>query len=234
MSMQLLQKEVILSEGGEKKILVSEAGWDYTFRFSEIEKTLEVYLADSNYNDTFKYFCKNYYSLMASCVVEGDLPTPQEAYALPRLYLDNWYLTVWELNEEIMGIPCPKDIQHEEINFRDGSKVYVWESHGLPSFVLKLVELENEAFAHPLEDDPQGQLFVSLFYPKMAASCNGSSDVPEATAVRSWPRGEINKWLEASRRLNPDWFKVVTEITPEAKEEVVKEKAKKARKRSGG
>lgn len=240
MSMQLRQKEVILDTSGTRKITVVEAGWDYSFRYSELEKALEKYLSseenlanyfpDASTAETFKFFCKNYYPFMASCVIEGEVPAPEEAFALPRMYLDNWYLTVWELNEDIIGSPCPKTIEHEEVFFRDGSKLIVWEAKGLPSFLLKLVELEEYASQHPLEGDPQGQIFASLFYPKMAASCNGHGEVPDSVTVRNWPRSEIQKWMEASRRLNPEWYAV-----KEAEEErVSQERKKKVRKRSAG
>lgn len=228
MSMQLKQKEVILDSRGERKIVVCEAGWDYSFRFNELEKELEPRLSDPDQSETFKFFCRNYYSLMASCAT-GEVPTPEEAFALHRMYLDNWYLAVWELNEDIIGLPCPKTIEHEEVTFRDGTSVVVWESQGMPSFVIKLVELENKATQNPLENDPQGQIFYSLFYPKMAASCNGSSDVPDGLVVRHWPRGEIQKWMEASRRLNPTWYAVAE--TEEEQKEVLQEKKKKVRKR---
>jgi len=224
--MQLRKLDVVL---GDKKIAVQEADWNYSFRFSELERELVPLLKDPNHSETFKFFCRNYYSLMASCVV-GVSPTPQEAFGLPSLYLDNWYFAVWETNEDLIGSPCPSATEHEEVTFRDGSSLIIWQSHGLPSFVLKLVELENEAVQNPLEDDPQGQMFVSLFYPKMAASCNGSTDVPDALTVRNWPRSEIQKWMDASRRLNPNWYAV----TQEEKEKVVAGKKKKVRKRSGG
>jgi hypothetical protein len=228
MVMQLRTKEVVL--GDDWKIVVSEAGWEYSFRFTEAEKELEPKLSDPNHNEVFKFFCRNYYSLLTSCIVDGKVPTPEEAFALPRLHLDNWYWTVWQLNEDLMGTPCPKTTEHEEVTFRDGSSVVVWQSHGLPSFVLKLVELEQEALQHPLENDPKGQMFVSLFYPKLAASCNGSGSVPDSLSVRNWPRSEINKWMEASRRQNPSWF----EVSEEEKVEVEQANKKKARKRSAG
>ena len=227
MSMQLKQKEVLLSGNGSRKIVVCEAGWDYSFRFTEVEKSLEKFLKDPNHNETFKFFCKNFYALMASCVVEGEVPTPEEAFALPRLYLDNWYLTFWELNEDIVGKPYPKTIEHEEVKFRDGSSLVVWQAQGLPSFVLKLIEYESKALANPLSDDPQGQVFCSLFYPKMAASCNGATDIPSAEEVRMWPRSEISAWMSASRRMNPDWY-LVTEAE---KQEEAKQNKKKSRKR---
>lgn len=220
--MELKQKEVVLGRDG-RTILVSEAGWDYTFRLDEIEKLVAEQVKDSQDN-TFKFFCNNYYPLMASCVV-GEPPSAQEVYDLPRLYMDNWYLVVWELNEDIIGKPVFKQLESEEVKFRDGSSVYVYSANGLPSFVLKLVELENYALEHPFEKDPQGQMFHSVFYPKMVASCNGS-DVPDALAVRNWPRSEISKWLDASRRRNPEWF-----VTSEPSEP---EKKKKERKRSAG
>lgn len=226
MSMQLKQKEVLLSSSGDKKILVSEAGWDYTFRFSETEKELEPKLADPNHNEIFKFFCRNYYALMASCVV-GDVPSPEEAFALERQYLDNWYLTVWELNPEIITLPLEGVLEAEKVDFRDGSYVYVFRARGIPSFMLKLIELERQALDHPLENDPSGQMFVSLFYPKMAAACNGSADVPDALTVRNWPRAEIGKWMDASKRLNPEWFAMDEEVQAEE----AKANKKKVRKR---
>lgn len=229
--MQLKQKEVLLDKSGNRKILVSEAGWDYSFRFSELEKAIEALLEKNPEQDkTFQFFCQNFYPLMASCVVGGDLPSPEEAFMLGRTFLDNWYLSFWELNEDIVGVPYVKEIRHEVVTFRDGTSLTIWESHGLPSFVLKLVQYENEALDHPVTDDPQGQMFYTLFYPKMAASCNGSSNIPDPFEVRNWARTEINKWLEASRRMNPQWYV----ITEEQKQEAAQEKRKKVRRRSAG
>jgi hypothetical protein len=226
--MQLRKKEVILDATGARKIVVSEAGWDYTFRFDATDKEIQQKLRDPNHNDVFKFFCTNYYSLIASCA-EGEVPTAEEAFALPRLYLDNWYLTVWELNEEIIGSPCIKELESEKVTFKDGEYLYVFRSSGLPSFVLKMVELETYAVQHPVENDPQGQMFCSIFYPKMAGACNGSV-VPNALTVRNWPRSEIAKWLDASRRLNPEWYAV----SEETQKEKVSQTKKKARKRSAG
>jgi len=225
--MDLKKKEVFLGKG-KPVTLVSESGWDYTFRFSEIEKTFQKMFEQEGYDKLFKFFCENYYSLMAACS-SGYVPEPEEAFSLPRLYLDNWYLTVWEMNEEIIGKPYLKSLEHEEVVFRDRSSVFVWAANGMPSFILRLAELEFYAEEHPFEDDPKGQVFQSSFYPKMAACCNGS-DPPEAAEVRSWPRSEIYKWMEASRRLNPDWY-----ITVEKKaEEAEVKKQKKTKKRSRG
>lgn len=225
MSMQLRKKEVPVGENG-RTLLVAEAGWDYTFRFKEIDDGLLPKLEDPNHNSIFKFFLSNYYALLAACV-ESDVPAPEEAFTFPRKSLDDWYWAVWELNEDIIGSPCPTETASEEVVFRDNSKLTVYESHGLPSFVLRLIELEEQAVQHPMQDDPQGQLFQSMFYPKMAASCNGSN-VPDAITVRHWPQSEISKWMEASRRVNPDWYLVVE---PEVK---ATERKKKARRPSGG
>lgn len=222
MTMELRQKEVIISEEG-RKIVVAEAGWDYSFKFSELEKGLEPKLLDPNHNETFKFFMSNYYSLMASCVV-GDAPSAEEAFGMPRLYLDNWYLAMWELNEDLIGRPYLGTREHEDVEFRDGSNIHIYKADGMPSFVLKLVELEAYATEHPIEDDPQGQLFQLMFYPKMAASCNGSA-IPSAVEARGWPRSELNKWLEVSRRMNSDWY-----VTVEPEEVKTKEKKKEKKK----
>jgi hypothetical protein len=228
--MRLKTKEVLLDASGSKKIVVTEAGWDYSFRFSETEKAIATYLTDNNYNKTFKFFCQNLYPMLASGVVRGEVPSPPEAFAMEGMYLNNWYLSFWELNEDIIGRPYTKTINHEQVVFKDGTSVVVWEAQGLPSFTLKLIELEYAATDHPLEDDPEGQLFVSLYYPKMAASCNGSRDIPDAMTVRNWPRTEINKWIAASQKMNPDWWL----LAEEQKQEAAQQKRKKPRRRSGG
>lgn len=227
MAMQLLQRKVYLDEERSTSILVSEAGWDYSFRFAEIEKEVAPLLDDPNHNEAFKFFCRNYYPLLASCVVEGTVPSPQEAFGLPRDILDDWYYSIWKLNPDIISEKFSLKEQCEEVEFRDGTKITVYKASGVPSFLLKLIELEDDANRHPLQDDPQGQMFISLFYPKMAAACNGSSNVPDARTVRSWPRGEIAKWMDASRRLNPEWFLV----TEEEQKAEAKERTKKVRKR---
>lgn len=126
--MQLQQKQVTVGEDREP-VIVTEAGWDYSFRFNEIEKELQPKLDDPNQSETFKFFLRNFYSLLAACTL-APVPTPEEAFAWSRLYLDNWYLSFWELNEDLVGSPCPKMTRHEEVIFRDESKVFVWESHG--------------------------------------------------------------------------------------------------------
>jgi len=226
MAMQLLRREVYLDRERKNMLLVSEAGWDYSFRFTEIEKEIAPLSEDPGLPQAFKFFCRNYYPLLASCVVEGAIPSPQEAFDLPRDVLDDWYYSVWKLNPDIISEKFTLKEQCEEVVFRDGTKVTVYKAAGVPSFLLKLIELEEEAVQHPLEDDPQGQMFISLFYPKMAAACNGSK-VPDARTVRGWPRGEIAKWMDASRRLNPDWFLV----TEEEQKIESKERTKKVRKR---
>lgn len=225
MSMQINQKDVIINTKGDK-ITIVEAGWDYSFRFNELDKSLEPKLLDPDLDETFKFFLSNYYALIASCVV-GEPPSAEEAFGMPREYLDNWYLTVWELNEDIIGRPYVRNLENEEVEFRDGNTIHIFRADGLPSFILKLIDLEAYARENPIEDDPQGQLFQLMFYPKMAAGCNGSA-LPSAAEARTWPRAELNKWLEASRRMNPEWY-----ITVQP-EEVSAEEKKREQEKSDG
>jgi len=217
MSIDLRKETISLKEG--KTLTIMESGWDFSFRFDELEK--EMQKVDTR-DKVFKFFCVNYYPLLASCV-EGILPSPQEAFALPREILDKWHLTTWKLNPDLYADELHKPMR-EEIEFRDGLKVTMEESLGRPSFVIRFYELELYAEEHPMENDERGQVFQLIFYPKLAASCV-TNILPSAEEVRHWPRTEINRWMEISRRLNSDWY-----ATPEEKVEqrvVTSEKKKK-------
>lgn len=221
MSIELTKEEITI---GDKLITIIEADWDFTFRFSLLDKQMAEREKETPSEDkTFAFFCLNYYPLMASCVL-GDPPTAEEAYALPRGELDKWYLALWRLNVDIVKSPAPAALEKEKVTFRDGSEIVVYANHGLPSFSLKLHEYETYAQDHIIEGDAQGQIFSLMFYPKLAASCNGSSP-PPVDDVRKWPRSEIMKWMEVTQRLNPEWF-----ATPEEQKKTGDEKRKKVKK----
>ena len=209
-------------DDGNRTIIISEADWDFTSRFTSIDSKIEELIKDEH-DETFKFFCRNYYPLMAACVFENT-PTAKEAYEMSRKRLDDWYIAVWELNPDIIDRPFKSKFEFEDVSFRDGSTVRVYATYGLPSFALKLNELEVYAQKNIIKDDPQGQLFQLIFYPKLAAACNGSV-IPNANDVRRWPRSEITKWMVASQKMNPDWY-----TTPESVDADKDKKEKKAEK----
>ena len=225
MSIDLRKERITLAEG--KTITITESGWDFSFRFDELEKAMQKL---ETKDKVFKFFCVNYYPLLASCV-EGNLPTPQEAFALPREILDQWHLAVWKLNPDLYADELHEP-KREQVKFRDGFKITLEESIGRPSFLLRFYELELQAEEHPLQDDERGQVFQLIFYPKLAACCITNS-LPPAEVVRHWPRTEINHWMTASRELNPDWY-ATPEEKVEQKIQTTEKKKKVSRKRSHG
>src|SRR5688572_21206374 len=104
MSIDLRKKTISLTEG--KTVTIVESGWDFSFRFDELDKAMEKLETEDK---VFKFFCVNYYPMLASCV-EGDVPSAQEAYKLPHEVLDEWYTTNWKLNPDLYpdGLHNPK------------------------------------------------------------------------------------------------------------------------------
>jgi hypothetical protein len=125
-------------------------------------------------------------------------------------------------------------LKQEVVEFRDGSKITLSESDWPMS--MRLSELENEISLRSF-DDPKNQLFAVVFYPKMAA-CVTSEPVPGLDEVlptngnTGWPLTELNKWYEAARRVNPDWFAGLDQIGEAApkSEEEIKKKTRRNRK----
>lgn len=225
MSIDLRKKTLSLTEG--KTITVIESGWDFGFRFDELDKEMQNLETDDK---VFKFFCVNYYPMLASCV-EGDVPSPQEAFALPYEKLDEWYITIWKLNPDLYPEEYHKPKQ-ETVELRDGFSITMEESLGRPSFMIRFYQLELYANEHPFENDERGQVFQSVFYPKLAACCITNS-LPPAEEVRHYPRVEINKWMTVSRALNSDWY-ASPEEKAEQKVEVSQKKKKGNRKPSSG
>ena len=225
MSIDLKKETISLGEG--KTIIVTESGWDFSFRFDELEKEVQKIETD---NKVFKFFCVNYYPLLASCV-EGNPLSAQEAFALSRETLDQWHIAVWKLNPDLYSDEL-HEARSEQVEFRDGFKITLEEGLGRPSFLLRFYELELQAEENPLTDDERGQVFQLIFYPKLAACCITNS-LPPAEVVRSWPRTEINRWMTASRELNPDWY-ASPEEKVEQKIQTTEKKKKVSRKHSRG
>ncbi|MEO6565201.1 MAG: hypothetical protein ABIO63_04135 [Casimicrobiaceae bacterium] len=225
MSIDLKKKTISLTEG--KTVMVAESGWDFSFRFDELDKEMEKLETDDK---VFKFFCVNFYPMLASCV-EGFTPSAQEAYELPREVLDEWYVTNWKLNPDLYPEEFHDPIQ-KIVELRDGLKITMEESLGRPSFMIQFYKLELQAEEHSFTEDERGQIFQLIFYPKLAACCI-TDNLPSAEEVRHYPRVEINKLMEASRTLNPDWY-ASPEEKVEVKSQVEQSKKKGNRKRSNG
>jgi hypothetical protein len=221
----------------EMVITVSEATWSSEFirsqlveeakKIEEQQKKAKEVGQIQEIDKTLGYFRSELYPLMACCVA-GQVPSAEEAYALPRTKLDEWYLAVWRLNPDMFTLGYHEG-SSEVVQFRDDTTITIYENRGLPSFLLRLFELEQHALDHPLEDT-QAQVFQSSFYPKMAGCVNGSK-IPDVQTALTWPQSELNKWFTAARRLNGDWFTALDQASQAAADET---RTKKKGKRSAG
>lgn len=221
--MQLYRKTIPLTD--DLNVIVCEADASYDARFAQAVTESEKVVSEDR---VFVFFYKTFYPLLSACVV-GTPPTVAEAYALPHTVLDAWYSGAWELNPDILG-PL-KEVHTEEIEFRDGSSIVVYESHDLPSFILRLVKLENEA--QDRTDTPADEVsFRQYIYPKIAACVNGSK-IPTADEAIAWPRVEIAKWSSVAMKLNPNWFQLIFDEAAKLAESAdVKKKTRKRRLRN--
>ena len=215
--MQIQKITVGLEDG--KTLIVHEADGSFDARLNEKEREAEKLLDDDK---TFLYFSKFFYPLLYACTTGEDVPDARQAYQLPYEKMDEWYSAFWKLNPEIIIRPL-KDPKSEEIIFRDDTKITVYETLDMPSFMLALHRFEQEAEDHP-PANPDEVAFRVLIYPKIAACSKG--DVPNAGDACQFPRMELAKWSDAAMRLNPDWFSPIMEAaeTIEKKEQVKKKR----------
>lgn len=217
--MELRTKIVSLMDG--KNLVVHEADASYDARMALlVGEANEAKHADK----VFLFFWRTYYPMFAACS-DGEVPSPAEAFALPPEILDAWYLAVWELNQDILGeVKVP---QKEAVVFRDESRLVVHETRDLPSYMLKIVRLEEDALAR--EDTPASEVsFRTYIYPRIAGCSVG--DVPDVEAAVRFPRVELAKWSAATMKLNPHLFQFIIDEaakSPALNDEVVKKKRKR-------
>lgn len=223
----MIQLETRTVEIGERKIVVSENDWDSSRRLNRL--TEEAKQSVNGGTSAFDFFRKHFYPLLAA-VSSGDVPSAQAAFGLPRADLDRWYVTVWELNPDWISDEFGRESKTETVTFRDGSNLTVREARGLPSFLLQLIELEDEAAVNP-SDDPDIQMFRQAFYPKMAACVIGAC--PDAQTMRKWPTTEISKLYDAAKLVNPEWFRALDELSEDIKRAQKEEEKKKEVKPAG-
>ena len=224
--LELQTKTVSLSTG--QSFTVAENDW---LASRKLHRLTEAGKASVNGGTSaLAHFQKNIYPLLAA-TAEGDVPDVLTAWTLPRADLDAWWLDVWELNSDWFDEPINREPATEVVTFRDGSSLTLCESRDLPSFVLRLIELEDEAEKTPSPDDDT-RVFRLYVYPKMAAGVI-EGEVPPAEQVMRWPSAERTKWYDAARRRNWTWFKSLDAASEEAKLELKEEKKKKVRSKAG-
>lgn len=220
--MDIQKKSVKLTD--DTSIIVCEAGANYDARFSQA--MIEADKCEDA-DKTLVFFFKTFYPILSACTENA--PSAQDAYALDHKKLDEWYLAVWELNPELLG-PLPV-VHTEEVIFRDGSKIVLAESHGFPSFVLRLVQMENDA--QERADTPADEhSFRNYIYPKIAA-CVVSENIPDVDMVVSaFPHAEIARWSAIAMKLNKNWFDFIFDEAEKEKvnsEEVKKKTSRRVR-----
>jgi len=218
--MELRTKTIRLMDG--KNLVVHEADASYDARMALLVN--EANTADHN-DKNFLFFWRTYYPILAACA-NGQIPTPAEAYALPADVLDEWYLTVWELNQDILG--ATKEARSRVVEFRDGSSLTAHETLDLPSFTLRIVALENEALNR--ENVPASEVsFRTYVYPRVAGCSSGN--VPSVEEAIKYPRAELAKWSAIVMDLNPKLFQFIMDeaarVSPLADKEEVKKKRKR-------
>lgn len=222
----MIQLETASIEVGGKSLVISENDWDMSRKLSRL--TEEEEKSVNGGTSALDFFRKNFYPILAA-PASGEVPDAFQAFSLSRQELDLWYCTVWKLNSDWFTIAYTEDpLRTMDVVFRDGSTVTVQESRGLPSYMLRLAELENDAIVNPSEDADM-QLFRLVFYPKMAA-CVVKGDIPPAEVLRKYPTREINKLYEAAAQLNPDWFDELSGLSEEARA-ALKEKERAEKKK---
>jgi hypothetical protein len=225
--MELETRTINLSIGGSFSI--SENDFPAARKLHRL--TEEARAAVNGDSTALAHFRASMYPTLAATAV-GDVPDVLAAYALPRAELDAWWLDVWELNRDWFDQPVNRaEPATEVVTFRDGSSLTVCDSRDLPSFILRLIELEDQAEKNPSPDEDT-QVFRLYVYPKMAA-CVISDNVPGAEEVFHWPSSERMKWYDAARRMNWRWFKSL-DAASEAAQSALEEKQTKKKERSRG
>jgi hypothetical protein len=225
--LELLTKEIHLSTG--QSFVVSENDFASARKLHRL--TEEAMASVNGDSGAFAYFRRNVYPILAATAV-GDVPDVLAAYALPRAELDAWWLDVWDLNPDWFDGPAQRDPAVEVVAFRDGSSLTLAEARGLPSFVLRLIELEDQAEKNPSADEDT-QVFRLGVYPKMAAGVI-EGELPPADQVMHWPSIERMKWYDAARRKNSDWFLPLEVASEEAQRATNKEEKKRGARKPAG
>lgn len=198
--MQILTKTIDLMDG--TSLTVHEADGSYDAKVADQElKAERMESADK----TLMFFARTYYPILYACT-RAECPTLEKAYAMGD-DLDLWYAAVLEVNVDLLK-QLPEKKESRALAFRDDTQIQVHASRDLPSFMIRLHRLEQEAEDNP-PADPNEISFRLIFYPKIAACSTG--DVPSADQAVLFPRIELARWTTIVMEQNPQWFEVLQE-----------------------
>jgi hypothetical protein len=218
--MELLKKTIDLADGLQVTVCEADATFDARMgiQANKAEK-------EAGGDPVFNFFRATFYPILYACT-RGDVPTAEQAFALPDEKLNEWYRAVWELNPDILGV---YEVGHQVLihTLRDGREIQIHETHDLPSYVLRLIRLEVEA--QKKEDAPEEErTFRNFVYPKIAACSNGSQ-VPSADDAVKLPRVDITAWASHAMTLNSKWFQPIFDEAERTAREADKVKKKRSR-----
>lgn len=229
--MDLARASFVFTDG--RKIEVSESTWETSSVRSMIEEQAKRDRARLNGSgdSVFLYFLEAFYSYLAS-VSSGEVPGPEEAFALPDEDLDSWFLQVVKVNPEGF-VKIDRDLTGE-VTFRDGSKYTIISSY-LPSVTIRRARLETEALKKEPDPEHPRDVFAVYLYPVLASCTIGETPLPPPDEIRSgWPEMEVYKWRDAVEAINPHLFGSNERKTVEQEKELTKKKEKPRRRLSLG
>lgn len=95
MAVKVKTKQVKFSDGS--KLTVSQANWTIASKLTRLEAAARERPAEDEDAQVFRQYM---YPKLAAATVAGDMPTEDEARAMPTAELDKWFLAVREVNPE--------------------------------------------------------------------------------------------------------------------------------------
>lgn len=117
----------------------------------------------------------------------------------------------------------PVTVKKKTITFSDGSELTISQANW--DISMRLTHLEDAARDNPV-DDPDQQLFMIAFYPRLAACAEG--EVPTEEEARQMPSDDLDLWYATVKEMNPKWFPDTESIEDESKDK------KKGQRKGGG
>lgn len=120
-------------------------------------------------------------------------------------------------------------LKRETIKLQGGGKLTVYEENHVAAEYVR--ELEKDCKENPIPD-LRRQIFRETFYSKLVACSTG--DVPTDEEARYMPTKDLNNWITAHRRLNPNWWIPLEKALDQMDEAEKKRKSRKIPKSGNG